>query len=122
MARRRSVTWAEVGFHNAGMRTTSRALNFAMGWGLATAELGREPTGWEEYAETMEVSRATAFRDQQAFRDAFPTEDTPLRMNRQSGAQAKYEETWKRLRDRGKAARAASPFVFLLGGSAADVA
>ena len=50
------------------MRTTSRALKFAMGWGLATATLGREPTTIDEYAETMDVSRATAFRDQQAFR------------------------------------------------------
>ena len=86
MAKKRPLTWAEVGIRNAGMRATTRGLKFALGWGLATAELGREPESFEEYAETMEESRATAFRDQQAFRKAFPTEETPTRMNETSGA------------------------------------
>ena len=73
MPRKRQVTWVQPGIRNAGMRATTRGLKFALGWGLATVELGREPESIEEYAETMEESRATAFRDQQAFRKAFPT-------------------------------------------------
>ena len=119
MSRRHTVTWAEVGYRNAGLRTTSRGLKFAIGWGLACAELGRPPSGVEEYAEVMEESRATAFRDQQAFRKAFPTEDDPTRMNVASGAQARYDELWRTLRDRTKVAAAAQPLVYTLGAAAA---
>jgi len=77
-----------------------------MAWGLATAEMGREPGSVDEYAETMEESRATAFRDQQAFRKAFPAEATPYRMNKTSGAQDRYDEQWKRLVEIGKRKRA----------------
>ena len=101
------------------MRETTRALRFAMGWGLATAELGREPGTVDEYAEIMEVSRATAYRDHQAFREAFPDEKSPLRMNQSSGVQERYDEAWSRLRDRAKVGRELGPFLFTLGGSAA---
>ena len=60
-------TWGELGVANGGLRATSRALKFAMGKGLATAELGRPPKSLDEYAEVMEESRATANRDQQGF-------------------------------------------------------
>lgn len=90
-----------------------------MGWGLATASLGREPESVEEYAEEMQESRATAFRDQAAFRKAFPNEESPLRMNQQSGAQERYDELWRNLRNRGKAAREAQTLMFLVGGSPA---
>lgn len=54
------------------MRKTNRAFKFSLGWGLATSRLRREPESVEEYAEVMVESRASAFRDQQAFREAFP--------------------------------------------------
>src|ERR1039458_7400887 len=63
VARKRPLTWAEVGFLNAGIRATSRGLKFAMGWGLATAQLGHDPESIEEYAETMQERRATGFRE-----------------------------------------------------------
>jgi hypothetical protein len=113
------MTWAQVGFRNAGMRETTRALRFAMGWGLATAELGSEPESLDKYAEVMEVSRATAFRDQQAFRAAFPDEVTPLRMNQTSGVQERYDEIWRGLRDRRKVAREVQPLLFSLGAALA---
>ena len=78
-------------------------MKFAMLWGLATAELGREPGSIEEYAETLDESRATAFRDQQAFRKAFPAEVSPTRMNEVSGMQERWEEMVDRLRDVKKA-------------------
>jgi len=111
------MTWADVGYRNAGIRATARALKFAMAWGLATAELGREPSSIEEYAETVEESRATAFRDQQAFRKAFPDELTPARMNRVSGNQERYDELQRTLRNFAKSFAAAQPMVYSLGGS-----
>ncbi|MGB9113349.1 MAG: hypothetical protein WCF24_11570 [Acidimicrobiales bacterium] len=121
MLKERRVTWAELGWRNAGIRKTTRGLKFAMGWGLATATLGREPESVEEYAEVMDESRATAFRDQQAFREAFPNEESPARMNRMSGAQARYDELWRNLRDPKKAALGAQPVMFVVGGSPAVV-
>lgn len=119
MARKRQTTWAELGYHNAGIRAASRGLKFAMAWGLATAELGREPDSIEEYAATLEESRATAFRDQQAFRKAFPNELSPARMNEVSGAQERYEELYRRLKDVKRAAAEAQPMVYSLGASPA---
>ncbi|MBW4078588.1 MAG: hypothetical protein HIU84_08815 [Acidobacteria bacterium] len=67
---------------NAVIRSSTRGLKFAMDWGLDTAELSREPDSVDEYAEVIGESRATAFRDQQAFRQAFPTEESPMRLIR----------------------------------------
>lgn len=119
MARRRRATFADIGYHNAGIRATARGLKFALGWGLATAELGREPESVEEYAEVMSESRATAFRDQQAFRKAFPSESTPLRMNQISGQQIRYDELYRRLQDRAAVVREAQPLLYSLGAAPA---
>ena len=115
----RVETWAERGFKNAGIITTTRALKFALGWGLFMASEKHEPTNIEEYAEVMQESRATAFRDQQAFRQAFPDEENPTRMNKRSGAQDRYDELFARIQDYKKFSREAQPLVFLVGGSAA---
>ena len=69
----------------------------------------------------MGVSRAKAFRDQQAFRRAFPTETTPGRMNQVSEAQEYCDEMWLGGRDLGAAAREIQPYVFTLGAAPADV-
>ena len=117
MKKQRQVTWADIGYKNAGFRATARALKFAMAWGLATAELGREPESIEEYAETVEESRATAFRDQQAFRRAFPDEVSPARMNQVSGTQERCDELVRSLRTFAKSFAAAQPMIYSLGGS-----
>ena len=113
------MTWAELGFRTAGFRTTTRALKFALGWGLATAWMDREPESVEEYAEVLSESRATAFRDQQAFRKAFPNEVSPARMNETSGSQARYEELLRRVKDRKRFVVEAQPIMFSLGAAAA---
>ncbi len=87
---------------------------------MATAELGHDPETVEEYADAMELSRATAFRDQQAFRKAFPRETSPLRVNQVSGAQDRYDSIWKQLRDRAKAIEEVQPVMYMLGGALAD--
>lgn len=121
MAKRaRLETWAERGFKNAGILNTARALKFAMGWGLFAASEGREPENIEEYAEVMGESRATAYRDQQAFRQAYPDEESPTRMNRVSGAQERYNEAFRKLHDVPKAYRQIQPVQYLLGGSPAS--
>jgi hypothetical protein len=121
MPRKRARTWAEVGIRNAGLRTTMRGLQFAMAWGLATAELGREPDSIEELAATMQLSVRTAFRDQEAFRKAFQTEDSPARINEQTGAQAQYDAAWRRLKDGQAAAKELEPLTFMVGAHLADV-
>jgi hypothetical protein len=95
-------------------------LKFALEWGLATAVLGHEPRSVEEYAAVAEQSRATAFRNQQAFRDAFPLEVSPARMNRDTGAQARYNALYRRLKNRKKLVTEAQPLLYLVGGSTAS--
>jgi hypothetical protein len=84
-------------------------------WGLATAELRREPESIDEFASVMQESRATAFRDQQAFRKAFPTETTPSRMNETTGQQARYNELRRKLGSLSEATSVAEPTIFTLG-------
>ena len=115
--KQRPVTWADIGYRNAGIRATARALKFAMAWGLATAELGREPSSIEEYAETVEESRATAYRDFQAFHKAFPDEISPARMNQASGTQERCDELVRSLGNFAKCLSAAQPMIYALGGS-----
>ncbi len=100
---------------NTNFRTTARGLKFALQWGLARAELGRPPASVDEYADTLDESRATAFRDQQAFRRAFPTEQTPDHMSEASGAQERCDELWRVLSDRTRAVREAQSLMFFLG-------
>jgi len=104
---------------NAGFRATARGLRFALEWGMATAELGREPESIEEFAEIAQESRATAFRNQQAFRRAFPGEESPARMNEVSGNQARYEELYRSIMSWKKVMVQAEPLIFTLGASPA---
>ena len=83
------------------------------------ASEGHEPENIEEYAEVMQESRATAFRDQQAFRQAYPDEENPTRMNKVSGAQERYDDLYKKIVDFKKMSREAQPLVYLVGGSPA---
>jgi hypothetical protein len=106
---------------NSNFRTTIRALQFVMAWGLATVELGQEPQSIEEFAETMKMSRRTAFRNQEAFRQAYPTEGTPARMNKVTGAQDRYDATYQELKNIGKALKKAEPLTFFVGSAVADV-
>jgi len=121
MAKQHPRTWGELGVANGGLRATSRALKFAMGWGLATAELGRPPKSLDEYAEVMEESRASAYRDQEAFRKAFPNEESPSWMNRSSGVQERYDELYATLRSRKKVIMQAQGLMFVAGASAIAV-
>ena len=43
-----------------------------MSWSIAESSLGRELESIEEYGEWWKQSRATSYREQMAFRKAFP--------------------------------------------------
>lgn len=64
-----------------GMRKAMRVAGFIASWGIAYEDLhlGRAIT-IEEYAEYWHVSRAKAFRDQQAFKEVWPRDFSPLRV------------------------------------------
>ena len=52
-----------------GVRKTAAVLEFVISWEMARNELGDDMT-LEQYQQFWKVSRATAFRDQQLFREA----------------------------------------------------
>jgi hypothetical protein len=73
---KRPRTWIEVAVANGGFRKTYKALQWAHSWIFVEVALGREPSV-EEVAEWWNESRRTAFREQAAFRECFPTLDNP---------------------------------------------
>lgn len=77
MAKKRPArTWLEVAVANAGMRTGVRAMTWAYEWAVTRESLGHDPSV-EEVAEWWALTRRTAFREQAAFREAFPTLESP---------------------------------------------
>lgn len=117
------TSWADIGIGNAGLKITMRGLEFAFRWGMTNAVLGGEPESVDEYAEVTQTPRATAFRMQKAFRQAFPMESTPDRMNKVSGLQERYDEI-ARLSGyniRKAEIAAGEGFIFDLGAADADV-
>jgi hypothetical protein len=118
--RKRPPTLAEIAVAHGGVRATVRAFKFAMGWGLATAELRREPDSIDEYATVMEESRATAFRDQQAFRKCFPSEETPGNLNNRTGQQAQYDQLLRKFGSLKAAKAEAEPSIFNIGAGIAS--
>jgi hypothetical protein len=55
----------------------ARLAAFIVSWGRCRDELGRTPNNVEEYAAWWGQSKATAYREQQLFRDAFAPLQTP---------------------------------------------
>jgi len=73
---RKSITWLQLAVLNAGIRQGLRAMNWSFTWAVTREALGHDPSV-EEVAEWWKESRRTAFREQVAFRAAFPKLDTP---------------------------------------------
>lgn len=69
-------TWLEVAVRNGGFRKAVKALLWAQTWAIAREAIGHDPSV-DEVADWWRASRRSAFRDQAAFRDCFPTLDTP---------------------------------------------
>jgi len=72
-------TVAMVAFKNAGLRKGLRGATFLVCWGLALEAVG-EPMNMHRYITYWQLSTATAYRDYEAFRLAFPGEETPGRL------------------------------------------
>jgi hypothetical protein len=88
LKRRPPRTWLEVAVVNAGFRDAIRALNWANSWAVVWAKKGGEEPTVEEVAEWWAMGRRTAFRDQAAFRKAFPTLESPAAMYQSEQAMA----------------------------------
>lgn len=66
----------EVAVANAGLRQSFRAFSWALNWATVREAIGHDPTV-EEVAEWWNASVRTTFREQAAFRKAFPTLESP---------------------------------------------
>jgi hypothetical protein len=75
----RQATWIEVAVKNAGFRKALTALTWAYSWAIVRESIGHEPSV-DEVAEWWNENRRTAFREQSAFRLAFPTLETPAQL------------------------------------------
>jgi hypothetical protein len=73
---KRPITWMEIAVRNGGMRAAVTAVSWAYCWAVTREALGHEPTV-EEVADWWSMARRSAFREQAAFRKAFPTLDNP---------------------------------------------
>lgn len=71
-----SQSFLAITIQRVGLRRAADVGSFVMMWWLMQRELGHRPTV-DDYADWANVSRATAYRDQQKFRDAWPEFDTP---------------------------------------------
>lgn len=96
MARKRghAATWMEVAVSNAGIRKGISALGWAYAWAVARQSIGHDPSV-DEVADWWRQSRRTAYRNQAAFRKAFPTLETPSRIFEQPEIQERIREAAK---------------------------
>lgn len=79
MAKGKRATWLEVAVRNGGMRAAVSAMSWAYSWAVTREAIGHEPSV-EEVADWWNMSRRSAFREQAAFRKAFPTLENPARI------------------------------------------
>ena len=83
---------------NAGIGLGSRGVMWAFSWAIVREVLQREPTV-DEVAEWWGQPRRTAFRDQSAFRKAFPTLKTPAAIFASEQVQVYLKELLRRYKD-----------------------
>jgi len=72
----RPMTWLEVAVRNGGFRKALKALVWAQTWATVREAIGHDPTV-DEVADWWKAPRRSAFRDQAAFRECFPSLDSP---------------------------------------------
>jgi hypothetical protein len=71
LPKRAPRTIAEAAVGRGGFRTATKALTYLALWGTVFEDLGRAPT-MPEYVEWWGRSRATCYREKQAFEKCFP--------------------------------------------------
>lgn len=74
--RQRQLTWVVLALRNSGFLNAQTALLWAILWAVTRESLGSDPTV-EEVAAWWKENERTAYREQAAFRRAFPTLDSP---------------------------------------------
>src|SRR4051794_18566436 len=77
--RRKPPTLQQAAALHVGQVKGAKVVAFLVCWAVAEEALGHPPT-LDEYADWWNESRATAFREQARFREAFPGETTPQRL------------------------------------------
>lgn len=95
MAGRKPKTWLELAVTNAGFRQGIRAMTFVHLWGVAREALGHEPSA-EELANWWNSPERTIYREQAAFRQAFPTLETPAPIADNPENRRRFKELAKR--------------------------
>ena len=76
----RPVTWIELAVANAGIRKALTGLTWAYCWSVVREALGEDPSV-EQVAQWWGEPPRTAYREQAAFRTAFPTLETPAKLH-----------------------------------------
>ncbi len=94
----KSRTWLEVAIRNGGFRIGMRAMLWASCWVVVREALGYDPSV-DEVAEWWKESRRTAFREQEAFRTAFPKFSTPAPMFESEENRQALRELTHRMKD-----------------------
>lgn len=74
--RKRQMTWIEVALRNSGFRNAQTAMLWAILWAVTRESIGTDPTA-EDVARWWKENERTAYREQAAFRKAFPTLENP---------------------------------------------
>lgn len=95
---RRQMTWVEMGLRNAGFLKTQTALLWAMQWAVTRESIGSDPSV-EEVAAWWNQNERTAYRQQAAFRSAFPTLESPAPIFADPSVRAKMETMAKQADD-----------------------
>lgn len=66
-----------VTIQRAGIRRGSDVCTFVLCWWALMSDKGGDEPTIDEYADHWKVSRATAYREQQRFREVWPEFETP---------------------------------------------
>ena len=77
--RQRQMTWIELALRNSGFRNAQTAMIWAILWAVTRESLKSDPSV-EEVAAWWKENERTAYREQAAFRRAFPTLESPAPM------------------------------------------
>lgn len=102
-------TWIETAVRNAGIRKAMTGLTWAYCWAIARQSIGHSPSV-EEVADWWTDPYRTAYRNQAAFRAAFPDLDTPAIIFESPEANQLLDGAYRAIvhADRGKAWRKSS--------------
>lgn len=77
MGKTKNYRLTEDALKKVGIKKAYKLLTFVACWGIFMSKNGRPPASVDEYADWWHVHRATAFRDLEVFRTAYPDHAYP---------------------------------------------